>query len=144
LSNHDLFWIIADPGHQKSTTLSVESNSTIAFQAGTSYVKFPEWGQHSSNRGMPCLISIFGTIWGTGDQPSEDLGALCRCPADIFSNIPNCEIQRAGMLIPQKIGQMSLLGCTNDWHNCPSGRKLILCIEPPITRVHLTVYSATF
>jgi len=43
-SNHDLFWIIADPGCQKRTTLSLESIRTIPFEAGTSYVKIPEWG----------------------------------------------------------------------------------------------------
>jgi len=66
LSNNDLIWIIPDPGSQKRITLSVESISTIAFQWGVSYVEIPEWGQHSSNLGMPCLISIFGSFRGTG------------------------------------------------------------------------------
>jgi len=47
------------------------------------------------------------------------------------------------MLITQKIGQVSLVRCTYDWYNRRSGRKLILCIPPPIARIHLTVDSTT-
>jgi hypothetical protein len=47
------------------------------------------------------------------------------------------------MLIARKIGQVSLVGCTYDWHNRRSERKLILCIPPPIARVHLAVDSMT-
>jgi len=47
------------------------------------------------------------------------------------------------MLVAQKIGQGSLVGFTYDCHNCRCGRKLILCIPPPITRVHLAVDSTT-
>jgi len=90
---------------------------------------------------MPCFVNVFGTIRGTGDQPDKNLGALFRCPANIFLNIANGEIQRPGMLIAQKNGQLSLVGCTYDWHNCRSGRKLILCIPPPIAHVHLAVDS---
>jgi hypothetical protein len=42
-----------------------------------------------------------------------------------------------------KIGAVSLVGNTYGWHNHRSGRKLILCIPPPIARVHLTVDSTT-
>jgi len=48
------------------------------------------------------------------------------------------------MLIAWKIGQVSLVGCPNDWHNRRSGRQVILRIPPPLTGVRLTVYSATF
>jgi hypothetical protein len=65
------------------------------------------------------------------------------CAVDIFANIVNCEIQRTGMLIARKIGQVSLVRCTYDWHNRRSGRKLILRIPPPIAGVHLAVDSTT-
>jgi len=117
MSNHDLFGIIADPGSQKWIALSLECISTLPCQAGTSYVKILEWGQHSSNCGMPCLSSVFGTFQGTGDQPNENPGALFRCLADIFLNVINCEMQWPGILITQMIGQLSVVGCTNDWHN---------------------------
>ena len=43
------------------------------------------------------------------------------------------------MLSSQKIGQVSLVRCTYDWHNRRSGRKLILFIPPPIVCIHLAV-----
>jgi len=144
LSNPDLFQIIPDPGSPKRITLFLESISTVAFQARASDVKIPEWGQHCSNRGMPCLGSIFGTFRRTGDQPKKNPGALFRCTVDIFSNITDREIQQPGMLVAQKIGQVGLVRCTNDWYNCSSSRKLILRIPPPIACVHLAVYLVTF
>jgi len=97
-SNHDLFRMIADPGSHNRITLSLESISTIPFQARAGDVKILEWGQHCSNCGMPCLVSIFGTYHRTGNQPNKTPGALFRCTADIFSNITNREVQRPGML----------------------------------------------
>ena len=47
------------------------------------------------------------------------------------------------MLIARKIDQETLFECTNDRHNRLSGRKLILCILPPIACVHLAVDSTT-
>jgi hypothetical protein len=144
LSNRDLFVIIPDPGSQKWITLSLESISTVALQARASHVKTPEWGQYSSIRGMPCDSNIFGTFPRTGDQPYKNPGTLFRSTADIFSNIMDCELQRPDMLVTQKIDQVGLVGCTNDWHNRHSSRKLILHIAPPIACVDLAVYSATF
>jgi len=103
----------------------------------------PQLRQHSSNRGMPCLINVFGTFRGTWDQPDTNPGALLCRTADIILNFTNCEIQWPGMLIARKIGQVSLVRCTNDWHNRRSGRKLILCIPLPIARVHLAVDLTT-
>jgi len=77
------------------------------------------------------------------DQPDEDPGALCWCAMDMFSNIANCEIQRPGMLIARKIGQVSLVGCTYDGPNHRSGGELMLCIPPRIACVHLAVDSRT-
>jgi len=54
------------------------------------------------------------------------------------------DIQRPGIVIARKIGQLRHVGYTNDRHKCRSGRKQILSITPPITSVHLTVFSATF
>jgi len=104
LNNHDLFRIIPDPGSQKSITLSLESISTVPFQARASDVNIPEWGQHYSNRGMPWLISIYGTFRMTGDQPNKNPGTVFRCTADIFSNITDHEIKQPGMLVAQKTG----------------------------------------
>ena len=64
--------------------------------------------------------------------------------ADIFLNITNREIPQPGMLIAKKIGQVSLVGCTNYLHNRCSGRKLIMRIPPPVAGILLTVYLATF
>jgi len=144
LSNHALFRMIPDPGSQKRITLSLESISTVSFQARASEVKIPKWGQHYSNRGMPCLVSIFGTFRRTGNQPKKNPGAIFRRVVDIFSNITYCKIQQPGMLVACKISQVGLVGCTNDCHNCCSSRKLILGIPPPIACVHLAVYWATF
>jgi hypothetical protein len=144
LSNHDLFRIIPNPDSQKRTTLSLESISTVPFQARVSDVKILEWGQHCSNGGMSCLISTFGTFRRTGDQPNKIPGVGYKCTVDIFSNITDCEIQWPGRLVAQKIGPVGLVGCTNYWHNRQSCRNLILRSPPPIACVHLTVYSATF
>ena len=144
LSNHDLFGTIPDPGRQKRITLSVESIRRIPLQAGTSYVKILEWGQHCSNREIPCIVCISGNFQGTWHQPKENPGAPFWCTVEILSNITNLEIKQRGMLFAWKIGQGSLVGCTNDWHNGRSGRKLIVCMPPPVTSVHLNVYLATF
>jgi hypothetical protein len=144
LSINDMLWIIRDPGSQKMITLCLECIYTIPFQAGSSDVKIPKWGQHCSNRGMTCLISISGTFQEKWNQPKETPCRLCRGPPDIFSNITNREIQRPDILITWSIGQVSLVGCKNDWCNRPSCRKLILCIPPSGTGVYLAVYSATF
>ena len=139
-----MFRIIPDPGGQKRITLSLESISTIPYQARASDVRIPEWGQHCSNGGMPCPVSIFGTFRRAGDQPNKNPGALVRCMADTFSNITDREIQRPGILVGRKIGQVGLVRCTNDWHNCRCSRKLILRIPPPIACVHLAVYLVSF
>jgi len=143
LGNHDVFLILPDPGRQNRITLSLESISTIPSQAGTSYVNNLEWGQHCSNRGMPCHLLILGTFRGAWNQPNKNAGMLFRCTVDIFSKFTNWEIQRPGMLIGWKFGQLSLVGCPNYWHNHPSSGKLILCILPPFTCFQLAVNSAT-
>jgi len=102
-----VFWIIPDRGRSERITLSVESISTIPFQAGISFVKILQWGQHSSNRAMPCLVSIFGNFWGTTAQPNENPGVLFRYPGDIVQNITNHEIPRPAMLIARNVGQVS-------------------------------------
>jgi len=124
-------------------TFSLESICTIPFQAGASDVKMPQLRQDSSNCGMLCIVNVFGTFRGTWDQPDKDTGELSECTADIISNTTNCEIQRPGLLIGRKIGQMSLVGCRNDWHNSRSGRKMTLCIPPPIPHAHLAGDSTT-
>jgi len=144
LNNHDLFWKIPVPGSQKRLALSLESISTIPVQASASDVKIPKWGQHCSNRSMPCHLIIFSTVRKTGDQPNKDPGGLLRSTVVILSKITNREIQRPGMLVAQNISQVSLVRCTNDWHNRHSSREQILRIPPPITFGHLAGYSVTF
>jgi len=92
LRNHNLFRIIPDPGSQNRITMSLVSISTITFQARASDVKILEWRQHCSNRGMPCLVNIFGTFRRTGDQPNKKPGMVFMCMADIFLNITDREI----------------------------------------------------
>jgi hypothetical protein len=99
--------------------------------------------QHSSNRGMPGFVNVLGTLRGTWAQPDKNPGAFFRCTADIISNITNCEIQRARMLIARTICQVSLVGCTYDWHNRHSAKKLFLCNPPTFAGVHLAVNSTT-
>jgi len=143
-SYHNLFWIIPDTGHWKRIPLSVEFISTIPFQAMTSYVKFPEWGQHSSNYRMPYLVSIFRTIWGIWNQPNNNQGMFGRCPADIFSYLSNWEVQWPDMLIAWKICHVRFVGWTNDWDNHCPGSNLITHIQPPMAQVQVAVYWTTF
>jgi len=142
-SNHDFFQIIPDPGNQKRVTLSPESICTIPFQPRASDVKMPKLRQHSSNCIMAYFVNDCGTCRGTWDQRDKDPGRLYRCLADFFSTITNCGIQRPGMLIAWEIGQVSLVWCTYDWHNRHSGRRLILCIPPPMAGAHLAVDPMT-
>jgi len=86
----------------------------------------------------------FWHLLETRESTDKNPSVHCRCTLDIFSNITDRGIQRLAMLVVRKIGQVGPVGCTNDWHNCHSSRKLILHIPPPITYVHLTEYLATF
>jgi hypothetical protein len=88
-------------------------------------------------------MNLFRTFEWTGDQPVQKAGALFRCAADIFSIITNCEILQPVMLVVRRIIQVSPVRCRYDWHNRRSSRKVILFIQPPIARAHLTVYSLT-
>jgi len=143
LSNHDLLWIIPNPGSQKRIILSLESISTIPFQARASDFKIPEWGRHCSNRAMPCLVSILEPFRGPGITPRKIQARFVGEP-DIFSNNTDLEIQWPGMLVTRKTDPEGHVGCTNHWHNCRSSGMLILRIPPPITCVHLAVYLVTF
>ena len=136
--------MIPDPGSRLRMTLSLQSISTIPFEAGASNIKIADWGQHISNCRMPCLLIIFCTFWVIRDQPNKNLEMHLRCGVDVVSNITNCEIQWLAMLVAQKFGQVGHVGCTYDQYNCHSSRKLSLQIPPPVTCYHLAVYSATF
>ena len=100
--------------------LALEIIHTIPFQAGIVYVKILVWSVHCFNCGMPCLIGIISTFRGTWEQHDEILGALVTCAENNCDNRSPCEIQRPGMLIARTFGQVSLAGCTNEWHNCHS------------------------
>jgi hypothetical protein len=125
-------------------TISGASISTIPFQAGTSCANIAVWGQHSSTCRLPFLISIFHTICRILNQPNANTGVLFRYPLDRFLTIANCEINQPGMLMAQKIGQVSCFGCTNTWPNELPSWKLILRILPPITFIHIAINSMTF
>jgi len=144
LRNHDLSWIIPDPVSRQTATVPPKSIRTISVRARTSYVNIPEWGQHGSNCRMPYLISIFVSFRGTYDQPNKTPDALFWCVANTLLNISNGEIQWPGMLITWNICQVSLVGCTNNWHNGRSSRKLILRMTPQIAHFHFASDWATF
>ena len=120
-----------------------ESICTIPLQARASDVQVGKLRQRSSVSRMPCFVNIFGTFRGTWVQSDKNQGSPLRCPVDSISNITNYEIQWPGKLIARKIGQVSLVGGIYDWHNRRSGRKLILCIPPPVAHLHLAVDSTT-
>jgi len=58
----------------------------------------------------------------------------------VFFGTTNCEIQQWGMLIARKIDQVSLVICTNPWHNHWCSRELILHVPSAISHIHLTVH----
>jgi len=103
LSNHDVFRIIPDPGSQKRITLPLESISTVPFQARASNVNIPEWGQHCSNPGMRCLVSIFGTFRRTGNQLHKNPGALFSVPQIAFQILPIVRYSGQECLSPEKL-----------------------------------------
>jgi len=144
LRNHHMIWIIPNPDSLKRMTLLLESIHKISLQARTGYVRISEWGQHCVNHGMPCLVHILDTLRRIRNQPNQNQGAVIRCTANDFSNTTNHEILQPGMQITWKIGHISFVGCTNDWHNHHYSRKLFLRIPPPVPSVHLAVFSATF
>jgi len=78
LSNHNMFWIIPDPGWQKRITSSLKSINTLPFHARTSFGKIGQWGPHSSKYGLPCPVRIVGTILGICNLPNEIAGSLLR------------------------------------------------------------------
>jgi len=144
LRNYDVFQIIPDQCSQKRVALSLKSIGTVQFLAETSYVKIPERGQHSSNHILHCIFTFFSTSWGTCHQPDEHADAVCWHVAAIVSNVTNCDIQLPGMLLPWKVSEVTNIRYTNEWLNCHSGRKLILCIHLWNACLHLAVYFLTF
>jgi hypothetical protein len=129
-ANHDLYLIIPHPGSHKRGLLSLESICTISFEPRASDVKLAKLRWHSCTGRIPFFFNVFGTFPWSWDHANVNPGLLFRCLADIFLNITHGEIQWPGILITWNIGQVSLVGCTNDWHNCHSGRILTLCIPP--------------
>jgi len=71
LSKHDLFGIFPDPGSQTRVSLSLESSSTIPFQAGDSYVKISEWGEHCSNTECPASSVFLAHFRGLRNSPTR-------------------------------------------------------------------------
>jgi len=144
VSKHYTVWIITDPGSQKCVIMSWESIRTISFGAGISNAQIPEWGQHSSNCQMPCLIGsvgIFPVIW---NQLNGNPGAPVWCLADTFSDISHSEIPLPGMQIASKIGQVSYLRWINNFHNHRSGSMQMVYIPPPIAWIDCAEYQKAF
>jgi len=91
-------WLISSLLMQQWIILLHDPITIIECQATTCYRKILNWGQHNSNGGITYLVIVFGTVWGTADQPNENPGALSRHQADSYSNITNCEQQWRGIL----------------------------------------------
>jgi len=87
---------------------------------------------------MPGFVYDVGTFQESWDLAGEYPGMLARCMAVTILNSTYCEIQPLGMFNVRNIGQMSFVGCTNDWQNRHSGRTLILSTPLPHGHVHLT------
>jgi len=83
LSNHDFFRIIPTPGGQQQVTLSLESFSTIPFQARDSDVKMPKLRQHGSYHALSMTLAPFG---GHGISPTR-IQARFLCVWRIFFRI---------------------------------------------------------
>ena len=76
---------------QATTRGSTKSISAIPITAGTSYVKSSNGWQHSTNRIIPCIPSIFYTCLGQWDQCEENPSVHFTSAANIFLNIFDCE-----------------------------------------------------
>jgi len=93
---------------------------------------------------MSCLVYVYVTLLGKCDWRNHNREALYSWVEDVFSDIAKCEVQWPVMLISQKIAQVVLIGCTNYWHNCRSGREQILYISQTNPSEYLAVYSVSF
>jgi len=90
------------------------------------------------------LVNVFDTFQGTWYQPYNNPGMLFPCLQAIFWNITKCELQQPGpMLVVQNIGQVSVVGRTNDWDNQCSTSQSILCVSLQFTFIHLAINSTT-
>jgi len=69
-ANNHWLDIILDRGSQQWIKLPLDYLDSIPCQPGNSHVNIPEWWQHRSTHVMPCLVSSFGTIWWTCNQPT--------------------------------------------------------------------------
>jgi len=143
MTNNNMFWVIPDPGNQQRVTWSKKSLSSMSFQAGASYVMIPEWGQHSSNQVIPCLIVVCSIFFKTGDQPNANTDTFIMILVCNISDFANCVIEWTGILIEWKNGHVGFVRHTHDLYNHLTGSKLILSIPPPIINMHFTWYLVT-
>jgi len=107
-SNHDLFGIIPNPGCQTKITVSLESVGRMRFQAGTSYVKIREWGQHGSNRRMPCPVTILGSVWGQGISETRIQARFLVVQWIFFQISPIVRCSSQGCWSPEKLVNLVL------------------------------------
>ena len=105
--------------------------------------KFWSWDSTVPTAKCHASLVFLAPSRGHGTSPTRIQGRFLVSSRYLF-NISNSAIEQPGMLIPRTICQVSLVGCTNDCHNCRSGRKLIFRIPPPIASVRHTGYSAVF
>ena len=136
--------ILPNPGSQQRITFSLESISTITFQARSSSAKIPLCAQHSSNHTMPCNNRMYDTVLISEDQPNEHPCVLCKSVVHIFLFVPCCEIQSSDILSAQIMDQLSFVKSTNDWYNHHFGWMPIFRIPPLFGRVHLAVHLVIF
>jgi len=109
-----------------------EYMTIILFQAATSCVKIPEWGQDSSSYLISCLDRIFVTIWRTRDQANENPDMLVGWSCGVFSNITDCMVQQQFIVITWRNTKMRLVRSQHPWNDCCSGRWLILPVPQQI------------
>jgi len=138
-----MIWIIPDPSSKQKIMLLSASVSLVPFAGWTRFVKISGWVQHSSNCIVPGFFSVFATFWGICDKPHKTVRALFRNPAHMLLNSTSGENWGPGMLIAWIIWKVSLIRFVEDWHNHCPGRKLILCILPPIGYIWFAGYSIT-
>jgi len=56
-------------------------------------------------------------------------------------DIPRCQVDRPGILVGGEIRELSLVQSTDQWNNCCPRGKSILCLPPPVCRIHLRIHS---
>ena len=54
-------------------------------------------------------------------------------------DIPNGQVDRPGFLVAREVCELLLIRSTDQWNNCCPRGKSILCLLPPVCRIHLGI-----